>query len=132
MITDPVFVDRSGRRRRLVMAAGATGGLVLLLAVATLLAGLTGAGPSAVPGWPAPAATRAKAQPSPSPSPSPSRSPRVVTSTRKQTTPGSVRTSTPPPAATTGAAVTPSPATAATSRPANRGRKPSSRPSRSK
>lgn len=94
------------------MAAGATGGLVLLLAVATLLAGLTGAGPSAVPGWPAPAATRAKAQPSPSPSPSPSRSPRVVTSTRKQTTPGSVRTSTPPPAATTGAAVTPSPATA--------------------
>lgn len=49
---DPVFVDRTGRRRRLFAVAGATGGLVLVLAAAALLAGFTGDGPATVPGWP--------------------------------------------------------------------------------
>jgi len=30
VIVDPVFVDRSGRRRRLIVAAGLTGSLALL------------------------------------------------------------------------------------------------------
>jgi len=52
VIADPVFVDRSGRRRRLIVIAGTAGTLVLLAAIVALLAGFTGAGPVAVPGWP--------------------------------------------------------------------------------
>jgi hypothetical protein len=50
---DPVFVDRTGRRRRVLAAAGVIGGLALILAALALVAGLTGAGAAAVPGWPA-------------------------------------------------------------------------------
>jgi len=49
---DPVFLDRTGRRRRLFVAAGSVGGLVLLIAVVALVAGFTGTGPGSVPGWP--------------------------------------------------------------------------------
>jgi len=52
VIADPVFVDRSGRRRRLILIAGAAGTVTLLAAIAALLAGFTGAGPVSVPGWP--------------------------------------------------------------------------------
>jgi hypothetical protein len=50
--TDPVFLDRTGRRRRLFVAAGSVGGLVLLIAAVALVAGFTGTGPGSVPGWP--------------------------------------------------------------------------------
>jgi hypothetical protein len=50
---DPVFVDHTGRRRRFVAAAATAGALILTLAVVALLAGFTGAGPVAVPGFPA-------------------------------------------------------------------------------
>lgn len=49
---DPVFLDRTGRRRRLFVAAGSVGGLVLLIAAVALVAGFTGTGPGSVPGWP--------------------------------------------------------------------------------
>ncbi|RSM54821.1 hypothetical protein DMB66_36835 [Actinoplanes sp. ATCC 53533] len=49
---DPVFLDRTGRRRRLFVAAGSGGGLVLLIASVALVAGFTGTGPGSVPGWP--------------------------------------------------------------------------------
>ena len=68
---DPVFVDRSGRRRRLVTLTGTAGGLLLAAAVLALLAGFTGAGPVALPGWddatttsrPAPGAARPSTRP---------------------------------------------------------------------
>nr|MDT0660628.1 hypothetical protein [Micromonospora sp. DSM 115978] len=49
MGTEPVFVDRTGRRRRLFVAAGAVGGLVLMLVSATLVAAFTGTGPVRLP-----------------------------------------------------------------------------------
>jgi len=49
---DPVFLDRTGRRRRLFVAAGTIGGLLLLIAAVALVAGFTGTGPGSVPGWP--------------------------------------------------------------------------------
>jgi hypothetical protein len=50
--TKPVFVDHAGRRRCLVVVAGAAGGVVLVLALLTLLAGFTGAGPRYLPWLP--------------------------------------------------------------------------------
>jgi hypothetical protein len=50
---EPVFLDRTGRRRRFVVAAGAAAALLLTLVMVALLAGLTGHGPGALPGWPA-------------------------------------------------------------------------------
>jgi hypothetical protein len=50
---EPVFLDRSGRRQRVVALAGTAGGLLLALAALALIAGFTGAGPSTLPGWPA-------------------------------------------------------------------------------
>ncbi|MFI7546959.1 hypothetical protein [Actinoplanes sp. NPDC049599] len=49
---DPVFLDRTGRRRRLFVAVGSVGGLLLAVAALALVAGFTGAGPGSVPGWP--------------------------------------------------------------------------------
>lgn len=49
---DPVFVDRTGRRRQLFAAAGFAGGTALLVATAGLLAGFTGVGTSHVPALP--------------------------------------------------------------------------------
>jgi hypothetical protein len=49
---DPVFLDRTGRCRRLFVAAGSAGGLLLLVAMVALLARFTGAGPGSVSGWP--------------------------------------------------------------------------------
>ena len=49
---EPVFVDRTGRRRRLIAVAGSVGGLVLTVALVALVVGFTGAGPVSIPGWP--------------------------------------------------------------------------------
>ena len=53
---EPVFVDRTGRRRRLIALAGSVGGLVLTVALFALAVGFTGAGPVSIPGWPESAA----------------------------------------------------------------------------
>jgi hypothetical protein len=49
---EPVFVDATGRRHRLFVVLGASGGLVLLLVALALLVGFTGTGPGGLPGWP--------------------------------------------------------------------------------
>jgi hypothetical protein len=49
---EPVFVDRTGRRRGLV-AAGAAATLVLTLMLLALVAGFTGIAAPTMPGWPA-------------------------------------------------------------------------------
>jgi hypothetical protein len=48
-----VFVDPTGRRRRVVTAAGIAIGLALAAVVGLLIAGLFGAGPVPLPGLPA-------------------------------------------------------------------------------
>lgn len=48
----PVFLDRSGRRRRLVLLVGALVGVVLLASLVLLAAGLSGASPTRLPGFP--------------------------------------------------------------------------------
>jgi hypothetical protein len=53
-----VFVDRTGRRRRLFAVAGTAGGLLLALASLMLVAGFTGVGPGYLPALPAPAASK--------------------------------------------------------------------------
>ena len=47
-----VFVDQSGRRRRLMVVVGTAVGSVLLATLGLLIAGLTGASPVRVPGFP--------------------------------------------------------------------------------
>lgn len=51
----PIFVDHTGRRRRLVRVAGVATGLGLALATLLLVAGFTGAGPGHLPLLPEPA-----------------------------------------------------------------------------
>ena len=84
---EAVFVDRTGRRRRLVVAAGLGLAGVLLAALAVLVAGLTGAGPLPLPGLPganhgvmrgevgavdpAPSPSNRRRTPSPTPNPVP-------------------------------------------------------------
>jgi hypothetical protein len=48
----PVFVDLTGRRRRLVILAGVLAGLLLTTAMALLVAGVFGASPVPLPGLP--------------------------------------------------------------------------------
>src|SRR6185369_7694434 len=48
----PVFVDRSGRRHRIVVASGAAAGVLVVLALGMLVAGLFGASPLPLPGLP--------------------------------------------------------------------------------
>jgi hypothetical protein len=76
---EPVFVDRTGRRRRLLAVTGAAGGLVLALAALMLVAGFTGIGEGNLPALPAPAASKV---------------PRAVTTTKPSATirpPGQTR-----------------------------------------
>jgi hypothetical protein len=49
---DPVFVDRSGRRRRLFTSLGAGLGVVLVVGCVLLVAGLMGSSPVPLPGLP--------------------------------------------------------------------------------
>lgn len=94
----PVFVDRTGQRRRLVRVAGVAAGLVLALASLLLVAGFTGAGPGQLPLLPQPAGGAPAAPRSPATKPAPRSSPATVTpADRPATTP-------PPPAATTAGA----------------------------
>lgn len=48
----PVFVDRTGRRRRLTVIAGTAMGLGLLASIVLILAGLFFEAPVPVPNWP--------------------------------------------------------------------------------
>jgi len=53
-VTDQVFVDRSGRRRRVVVGTGVGLAVVAVAALAALVAGLVATGgPGPAPGWPA-------------------------------------------------------------------------------
>lgn len=56
---EPVFVDRTGRRRRLFAVAGGAGAILLALASLVLVAGFTGAGAGYLPMLPQPAASKA-------------------------------------------------------------------------
>jgi hypothetical protein len=52
-IAEPVFLDRTGRRRRVVATAGAVGALLLTLMLLALLAGFTEVGRGSMPDLPA-------------------------------------------------------------------------------
>jgi hypothetical protein len=99
----PVFVDRTGQRRRVVRVAGAAAGLALALASLLLVAGFTGAGPGHLPLLPQPAGGGAPAAP---------RSPTTTRPAPPSTRPPVTRPATiAPPAATTAAPeATPTPA----------------------
>jgi hypothetical protein len=51
-VVDPVFVDRSGRRRRLFTSLGAGLGVLLAASFLLLIAGLMGTSPVPLPGLP--------------------------------------------------------------------------------
>lgn len=62
--TDPVFVDRTGRRRRVAAMVATVAGLVLVLVALAMFVGFTGVGAGRLPGLPGvvdPAATQAPA-----------------------------------------------------------------------
>jgi hypothetical protein len=108
MTMDPVFVDRTGRRRRLFVAAGSAGGLVLLVAALALVAGFTGAGPASVPGWPGGTDELRISRPDPAVSVRPrTTAPQPVTTRARRTT--APVTTTPVTAPTTTAAPTATP-----------------------
>jgi hypothetical protein len=52
-IVEPVFLDRTGRRRRVIATAGAVGALLLTLMLLALLAGFTGVERGSMPDLPA-------------------------------------------------------------------------------
>ncbi|BCB76853.1 hypothetical protein GCM10022251_48890 [Phytohabitans flavus] len=86
----PIFVDRSGHRRRLVRVAGAAAALALTLASALLVAGFTGAGAGRLPLLPEPAGGRAgdaTKSPRPEVAPAPT-TPRPSPRPDDRTTPG--------------------------------------------
>ncbi|HET8683580.1 MAG TPA: hypothetical protein VFM54_17195 [Micromonosporaceae bacterium] len=62
-----VFVDRSGRRRRLVTLVGAGLGVLLVASLSILLAGMFSSGPVAIPGWPDAGARPAEGAATPQP-----------------------------------------------------------------
>jgi hypothetical protein len=133
-----VFVDRTGRRRRLITITGSTGGIVLALVLLALVAGFTGVGPASVPGWPDAVADAGHGvRPKPSTSravPAARPRPRTVTPTLPRPTTGGApaRSTAPAPVASTSpaAGATPLPSISATptATPKNNGRKPSQKP----
>jgi hypothetical protein len=48
----PIFVDRSGRRRRMVAVLGTAIAVVIVVALVAVAAGLSGVSPLRVPGFP--------------------------------------------------------------------------------
>lgn len=125
MTADPVFVDRSGRRRRLILIAGTAGTLVLLAAIVALLAGFTGAGPAVVPGWPGADAGR------------PAPNARVAGTRSSPPPPVATASARPSPQATVAAppsssAPAPAPSAGTSTRPKGRAHSPSAHPSRKK
>ena len=107
---EPVFVDRTGRRRRLFAAAGAVGGVLLALASLVLVAGFTGAGAGYLPALPEPAGSKGHSAVSTA---SPSTTTRSAGPSHAATapSPGDRNTTAPVPPTTTAppATVTPSP-----------------------
>jgi hypothetical protein len=91
--TEPVFLDRTGRRHRIVAAAGAAATVLLSMLMLALLAGLTGVGAGDMPGWPAAGGHARSAQPV-SPRTKPSSSAVRATATGRPSAPA------PPPALT--------------------------------
>jgi hypothetical protein len=96
----PVFLDRSGHRRRVIAVAGGAAAVVLVIALVLFAAGLSGVSPLRVPGFPDPA--RQGSQPTVAPSaPAPENGgqarPAVATVTPDPTTSGNgqPRTSSP-------------------------------------
>ena len=67
----PVFVDHSGRRRRMFAIAGSAAAVVLLVALIMLGAGLFGVAPLRVPGFPDLGKANNGAAPSVTPGPEP-------------------------------------------------------------
>ena len=51
-VAQPVFVDRSGRRRQMLIAIGASLTVAVVVALVTLVAGMFGVSPLRVPGFP--------------------------------------------------------------------------------
>jgi hypothetical protein len=51
-VSVPVFVDRSGRRRRVMVGAGGVLGFALLISVVVLVAGVMTGAPLPLPQWP--------------------------------------------------------------------------------
>jgi hypothetical protein len=70
----PVFVDRTGRRRRVLTIAGCAGGLLLTITTVGLLSGFTGIDPATLPGLPFGKQPAVAVQPAPSPDGLPNRS----------------------------------------------------------
>jgi hypothetical protein len=106
-VTVPVFVDPSGRRRRLAVAVGAAIAVALLGGLSLLVAVFSNGVPVSVPQWPASGPRHGGAQVV-----APPGSPRVVTSGRTEpagttpATPPAPAARTPAPAATIGPTVT--------------------------
>lgn len=118
--TEPVFLDRTGRRHRIIAAAGAAATVLLSMLMLALLAGLTGNGAGDMPGWPAAGGHARSAQPVP---PRTERSSSAV----RATTTGRSPAPAPPPALTARptsvapAATTTSPSVTPTTSPTARG-----------
>lgn len=71
----PVFVDRSGKRRRLTVLAGTSIGVGLMVSLGLIIAGLFAGSDVPLPGWPDPKPSRpAEADLRPSPAVEPSQS----------------------------------------------------------
>jgi hypothetical protein len=132
VIIDPVFVDRSGRRRRLVLIAAIAGTSVLLAILAAMVVGFTSSGPAAVPGWPGldghhvatkpqPAATSSTTTSTSKPRPA-----ATATTAARQVVTASASAPTPTRRASTSA----SPSARALTGPKGRGHSPTTRPSR--
>jgi len=112
---DAVFVDTSGRRRRVFVTAGIAGATVLILLAVALLAGLTGVGPAEVPGWPGSGQHEAQG-----PSGAPNGSPDAAGQPAPSATPNA-----PSPAASPGASAAAAPSGSASPSPSKRHGPPS-------
>ncbi|NUT18370.1 MAG: hypothetical protein HOV77_04235 [Hamadaea sp.] len=98
--TRPVFVDRSGRRRRLITILGGAFGVLLLLGLIGLGASLIGGGPAQLPGWPGhdgAAEPKPSAVVEPSKAPSPSSAETTRTAPTSSVTPAATAKTTTPP-----------------------------------